>query len=86
MAFGIVFACICAVLMLKCPSFAVGSFSLQCYKLSIGLTVSCGKLFDSGFVDATAVKTVVVKGKAPVDPECTAHSTMHVLRMCTTSC
>ena len=30
-------------------------------------------------VDATAVKTVVVKGKAPVDPECAAHSTMHVL-------
>lgn len=25
-----------------------------------------------------AVKTIVVKGKAPVDPECAAHSTMHV--------
>jgi len=24
------------------------------------------------------VKTIVVKGRAPVDPECPAHSTMHV--------
>lgn len=42
------------------------------------LLIVIGELLLNVIVVYLAVRTVVVKGKAPVDPECSIHSTVHV--------